>query len=266
MVKDFKKKNYQNPFFSAKTLHLPHFFIISALILITALAYLLIFASFWQIKIIKITGNYPVERESIYQQISQYLSAGLLPRTHYFFLGSKKIEKTLKEQYPLEQAEVRKNFKSRAVEIELTGKPFIGYWISQGLIFKIDKNGKVYNLAEKQGPKQADSAIQIYNLENNIPNLNDEVVGKQVLEFIDYFSRQTAKDYKIKFWEVSRSASQLNLASEDGWKFYFDQKSAPNDQFNTLERVLAYVITPTDHKRIDYIDLRFGERVYYKLK
>ena len=56
--------------------------------------------------------------------------------------------------------------------------------------------------------------------------------------------------------------SEINILVEDDYEIYFDSKLDLDMQINNLKNVLKETID--DPKAIDYIDLRFPDRVYYK--
>ena len=58
---------------------------------------------------------------------------------------------------------------------------------------------------------------------------------------------------------------EVRILMTEGWQAYLDIDDDPEDQIKHLDLVLKQKIK-TDREHLDYVDLRFGERVVYKLR
>jgi cell division septal protein FtsQ len=261
-------KKYFNPFkkLQRKSFHL--FFILLFCFIIGASFYCLLFSNFWQIKIIRINGDYPIEPNWIHKVISEFLNQNsFISQRHFLFFNKLALAKTIEEKYPVEKVELKTNFKNRSIDIYLQGKLFIGYWLSRGLVFRIDRNGQIIDFVGEMNERQLEKMWRIYDLDNGLPSINEVVIDKTVIDFIDYFNRSSISQWcKPRFWEVSKKTKTLNLVTDDNLKIYFVYYNNLENQLKTLEQVLNQVIKPEEKNKIEYIDLRFGERVYYKMR
>jgi len=57
--------------------------------------------------------------------------------------------------------------------------------------------------------------------------------------------------------------SQLNVQVKAGYVIKLDATKDINEQLNNLKKVLAENII-TDPNSVEYIDLRFGDRIFFK--
>lgn len=64
----------------------------------------------------------------------------------------------------------------------------------------------------------------------------------------------------------SLAAREVHFLLTNNWLIRFDTSRPLESQIDILDRLLAHTIPSEDHGRIDYIDLRIPNRVYYKLK
>ena len=62
------------------------------------------------------------------------------------------------------------------------------------------------------------------------------------------------------------SPIRLNVTTGEGWQIYFNLQGNPdiNSQITKLNLLLNGDITPTIRKTLQYIDLRFQDRAFYK--
>jgi hypothetical protein len=55
---------------------------------------------------------------------------------------------------------------------------------------------------------------------------------------------------------------EVTMVTTQGWKVYFKIDTDPEYQAKLLETILGQKIT--NRSKLEYIDLRFGERVFYR--
>ena len=64
----------------------------------------------------------------------------------------------------------------------------------------------------------------------------------------------------------SLAAREVHMQLTNNWLVKFDTTRPLDVQIDILQRLLAHTIPPDDHPKIEYIDLRIANRVYYKLR
>ena len=257
---------YHNPFKIRPEKRFWSLYAIGTLLVAIFLFYLLILHPFWAVKTIYVHGNYSVEQDELRTLISGYLNQPtLFSRRHIFFFKNSELANLLQEKYSLDQINVKKKFKPRSIDVAIEGKSFIGYWVSRGVLFKLDKTGRTIDTVSTD---EADkSAVRIIDLDSQLASLNGQALPSEIVEFIGQFYKNFGIErYAPKFWEVSQVTKQLSLVTKDNYRVYFDSQQPLQGQLDILGRILDYAIPEADKTRVDYIDLRFGERVYYKLR
>lgn len=263
------EKKYTNPFKAAIAQRAPasYWGIFGFVVVIAGIYFLLFFRPWWGIKTIKINGDFPVEPERLQNIVQDFLGRNyVIPDWHYVFFSSKAFAKELESKLPLDSVEIKKNFKQKTVEVAISGRQYMGYWISRGMTFKIDKNGMIAGLAQENDLDPA--AIKIYDFDNKlVSDINTKAADKEILNFISsYYQQEEAKKYEANYWQVSLVNHRLALIVKEGWQVFFDYNGNIKTQLESLNRVLTQAIPASDRPKIDYIDVRFGEKVYYRLK
>ena len=64
---------------------------------------------------------------------------------------------------------------------------------------------------------------------------------------------------------ISDFPKEIRVVGPEGYRVYFDRESDLQNAFRVLKTVLAEEIKDR-RARLDYIDLRFGNKVFYKLQ
>ncbi|MEX1111927.1 MAG: FtsQ-type POTRA domain-containing protein [Candidatus Andersenbacteria bacterium] len=63
----------------------------------------------------------------------------------------------------------------------------------------------------------------------------------------------------------SLSAREVHVLLDNNWLIRFDTTRPLTTQLTVLDRLLDHTLSEEDRQRIDYVDLRISNRVYYKL-
>ena len=102
----------------------------------------------------------------------------------------------------------------------------------------------------------------------NEPRLGEMIMDSSQVKFIDdVVSYKDNQVYKLKLLTLPGiNPEYLKLKTASGFEIYFNTKLNFETQYEALKLVIEQKITPEKLPRLDYIDLRLGENVYYKFK
>jgi hypothetical protein len=114
---------------------------------------------------------------------------------------------------------------------------------------------------------QPDSSLpSIYN--NGLPRVENQQVknASPLISFasklVDGFTTRFP-NIKLKQLTVDNDPNTLKMITEKGPMIYFNSSVAPEPQFDRLDIYLHSELKER-YSRLSYIDLRFGDKVYYK--
>jgi len=138
-----------------------------------------------------------------------------------------------------------------------TWQPEAVFCSLKGEYFLLNKNGSIIkNIGEGEV------------ILSGLPIIYDKTKGGErsfpFLSIFDFFKKTSGADFKILRVEISEEKKVLEYQAitTEGWKIYFEPKVGLREQVNNLFLVLREKFS--DRTKLEYIDLRFGNRVFYK--
>ena len=201
--------------------------------------------------------------------IRSYIASGSLAAWggNILFLDAEELEEKIKEEFPvIDEARIKKDFLERAISVELAEKKSIGIWcVDPNPCFYLEKRGGIF----EEAPQAEGSLILLIKTQgvSEIPPLGAKVVDENFLDFMlkikeDLFS---SVNVGVKEFSFKSGSFDVQALTTEGFKIFFDGKKNPADQAANLKIMLEEKIKE-ERANLEYIDLREGNRIYYKLK
>lgn len=281
MIQDYSKKAYRNPFIrhhqkrKNKKYSYSYFFIILAVIFTV---FLLLRST--TISQIEISGNVSVPKEELLQKIFSLTTKKqlyLFSQKYLPFFNSKDAEDILQDEFFLHEISITKKY-PRSLFVQLQEeKPFIVI-IEEDEAYYIDVEGKIMGKAiSREVQKETILNYDILRHKifyNNIPliyslqntklintNTTNNMLFNNVKTLIENIKKISIN---INYYEIDENEKYISAFTADGWKIFFslDEKNPLNAQVKKLQLILENQLKVG--KIIEYIDLRFGEKVFYR--
>ena len=283
---DYQKKKFKNPYHSPKNqkprLKKARFFFIGFILVSTSLVFLIARADYFKIQKISISGNDFISESEISQiALSQLKKSRLVifPQDNILFFDKKSLKKSILSKYYLNNLEVDKEF-WHEIKIIISEKPIKLIYSTNQKKFFIDDSGIIAN---EHGPGISDKIEQDGEVEivrpasqaANLPVIIDRSdsaaeVGTQILnkDYISFILNIDQKikdeaDFKVKEFQIKDPASSdLFVLTNQGWEVRLNM----SDSYLSQSRLLFLILNDKvkDRSNLEYIDLRFGDKVYYQ--
>lgn len=222
-----------------------------------------------QINQVKITGNVFVDTSEIEEKTNTLLNTkiiGLIPKRNIFIFSKRELEQELKQNPAIVSVKIRKDFfQTLSIDIVEQEKEML-YCVSieKTECYYVNKIGFVY--AKVEDIIIPEQEIIIY-VENKNKKLKDTLIEEKVYIDIVLFVKNLARE-QIKVREVYiKPDGVVEFVSADTTKFItsiFDEFS--KDFANLIALFEQQVLTKEQLVEVEYIDLRFGNKVFYKNK
>lgn len=250
------------------------FFWLGILILIIfgGIFYLICFHSFFQLKVIQISGNQKVATENLENLIREKISQRVLffPTKSIFFTNLNEINKDILEKFPqIAQVNLDREFPNTILAQIEERKPVAIFCYTQPEgdypnCFFIDKEGIIFEKILEIDPQ----FLKIKNLALTTElQLGEKIIEKKLLSQILEVEGKLKNELKIFSEEILVvSEERFNVKTSEGWQIYFNFREDLGWQLTKLKAVLEKEIPLERRKDLEYIDLRFGNFAPYKYK
>lgn len=222
-----------------------------------------------QINQVKITGNFFVDTSEIEQKTNTLLDKKIIeiiPKRNIFIFSKKELERELKQNPAIVSVKIRKDFfHTLSIDIVEQEKEMLYCTsVEKTECYYVNKTGFMYARVDDMIIPEQEIIIYV---ENKNKQLKDTLIEENVYADIVLFVKNLARE-QIKVREVYIKADGVvEFVNADTTKFIasiFDEFS--KDFANLVALFQQQVITKEQLPEIDYIDLRFGNKVFYKNK
>ena len=265
-LKRYESRRFQNPYFQKPKKHKrtnwKHILILGVCLTLFVLFF---YIPFLRINSVQIIGTEHIAPESISQIVEQELDKQrflLFPANNRWLINKEKIQEKLYEHFVFDSIDLQ--IKGRAFNVTVKERVSTLVWQTTERTFYVDLTGTII----REIP-ESDVEL-VYNYPIFKDQLNEHIaIGQTVLSEtmvqgainFDYLSEQInikIKSFRVEDYETGWLAAE----SEDDYWILFDPNNEIESQVNNLEIVLRESIS--NPNLVQYIDLRFGDYVYYK--
>lgn len=170
-----------------------------------------------------------------------------------FILNLSELEKEILKRFPGIREASAKLTPSLSLSLDIKKKePFLSFCQSS-LCFFVDENGVIFELIENPGKRIAFE-----------DSLKKTALGEKVIEEdLSQFIHKLIKEFETKE-VVIESSRKVVITLKEGWSAYFNPKENIDEQIENMKIVLEEKISEEERRELEYMDLRFKDRVYYK--
>jgi len=234
-------------------------FLILALVFLSALFYFLFLADFFQVKSIDFSGLEEIPESDLSSLIYQKLENRILffSSKSIFLANLGRIESSILERFPqIARAEISRRFPDKLDVLILKRKISAVFCPEERQeCFTVDKEGIVYQEADFL---DSISRPIIKSSSDEEINLGDRVVEKADLAKIMEINAYLEKDLSIGVKEFAVSPHRLAVLTRQGWHIYFSLQEDVKWQLMKLKALLGEKVPEEKRGELEYIELRFG--------
>lgn len=235
--------------------------------------YLLFLRDFFLIRSIEIQGNRRIGEEEMRSQIKEDQSGrwlGRIPKNNILLpWGYWEKKKFLDKYRVLEKFELKRILPDRIKVIVKEKEPaIIMRALSGNCVF--DEEGNLFDTISNFVYLGDDNLPVISQLSGQPFAACPDTLDKEWIGFIREFRHQSWEGLEIgisRFFETPNLASgDLRVASEKGFAIFLDENLGVKKEMEMFQVVLDKKIGRENLERLEYVDLRTDNRVYYKNK
>jgi len=251
-----KRNNARRVFGLVLKIGLPIVFLISIIFILRA--------DFLQIKNIVVLGAETVSADNLKATTRSWTSGNhffIIPKTNILFFNKQELADTLLTTFPrLEKAEINKQYFSKNIVLKVLEREADFLWCaSSEECFYMNKSGLIFERGENDGSKfifkggvTGDPIMQSFATADKIQNY---------LNFIEVFEKEGLEVTYINI----ESSDKAILGTSIGEVFF-----SPGDADLTLVAqnallLIDEIMSKNPNAVFEYIDARFGNKMFYKL-
>ncbi len=265
---------YRNPYFKDRK-KLPVSKIIGGgvIFFIACVSFIFLYSySGFALKDVSITGLNPNAQSEFQKQSNEYLQSSHLfffHSTNRFLFSEKKLQETLSKSFSFDSIHIRVSHNTIFVDVKERASQFT--WKTGSDTFLVDLSGTLMQKIESsQIPPQLVQPSKIQPLpvfidrNNTVVNVGDHVLSSSEITNIFLFVHRLAEQsISTKEIQIDQLAGKWRgVLTNQGYTILFDPSTDVTTQAEKLKTLLQNTLKDTSH--LQYIDLRFGDHVYYK--
>lgn len=244
----------------------------------------------WQIEKIIVDGTETIPRDKIVSKSFEFFEgsyAFLIPKRSIFIASQEKLENFLKKEVPLIASLKMKKEYPNSLKINIKERKLWAiYCVLEGTYFSPssvggdDRNGElppiekecVYldktGFAYERAPSSTGTLIlKIFSDEKSISLASQVIPSEKVEKFrrISGVLKQKLGIETIGYELVSKIPGETRVVTSEGFKIWLKL----DDDFEAITKILKIVLDEEIKEKrsaLEYIDARFGNKVFYKLR
>ncbi|MBI4812615.1 hypothetical protein HY798_04255 [Candidatus Falkowbacteria bacterium] len=273
----FPKKDYSNPFFQGRRIRRislspalswrVRFIVLAALLLIAALLWFIFFSNFFNIKTVEIEGVKrisPADAENLVWQQTGERRFMIGSQKNIILFDAAELTSLLKGNYGFKNLAVKKKLPG-SIFIKLEESEYAAIWHENDKYYYVDNEGTIIT---EVNPLDIDAKNYILiDWEGGSKISNGKIGDEQariayIIKLAEEF-KNNKRGMEIERFSLDNNGNSVKMAVKGGPVIYFNARDDMNKQVAKLF-VLSDEKLKDDFYKKAYIDLRYGDKVYYK--
>lgn len=217
--------------------------------------YVVFGTKFFWLDTLKITGNHLATQEQITNVLFPKGFKGVNAVSWPEGLATRRLLKNIPQ---VNAVSFSRNLISNVFTVVISEHQTSVVWQTAGEKFLVNRYGVVYDKAKDNIP-----LIIVEDLKNVPVSMNQKVVAPEFIEFVTSFVANLPRKTNIAITRITvpETTFEVEMYTNQKWRIILDTTRPPDDQLNSLVRVLREMEANPPR---EYIDLRIPNKVFYK--
>ncbi len=277
---DYKNKKFENPFFDKRkksskkqktkfTANLKiKLYIVFGIFLIAFILWVFFYSNIFSIQKIIVEGavrTQPNEIANMARDQVEETKFIIGTQNNIFLFDEKALKNKLIDKYAFKNVKVAKE-KPGTIKIEVSEKSYAYIWKEGEKYYYADIDGYIIKEINPLEIKNGNYPL-IENQGNDKIYENKIIANKEKINFIEgifsYLQEGNSYDIEIENFIVDNTENKVTLKIIGGPEIYFNSKESPDEQITKL-LIIKDEKLKDDFFSKSYIDLQYGEKVYYR--
>lgn len=253
-----------------------------AIIAVIVLGGTLLYARMFTIEFIDITATGGIDEQSVRSYAFEQMDTArfvLFPQKNIFFFSTAELSHTIAKRFAVDMIQITKRL-PHTIHVRIEGKPFRILALRDNRVLDLARDGSVsIDLTEDHSFRQS-SVIYARTLSGALspdavvppkedPDApivrgNGEGLTAEALTFItQLFAMVSERGYHPLYFTLYHESPTLEMKTREGWRVLFSLLEDAEKQRDNTQIILDTYFKDS-RAALDYIDVRFDNRVFYK--
>ena len=263
--KRYSRGTYRNPYFQAPKIQTKKYVYGLAAGIVTLLLVMIYFYAYpaFSLKQVEIRGLEAASNAQMETQVRAYLNQSHLlffHKTNKFLFSEKDLRAFLTNSFAFDRLDI--HVKKQSLSLQIKERTSDVIWKSGGEQYLADLKGVVTQKFDSQANSRD---LPVFTDRNNKPvKIGDAVLTEeQVKNILAFENILRTNGFGFREAQIDlQTGKWVGIVTLQGYLIMFDPEGDLQAQFNRLKTILDDTIK--DASKLQYIDLRFGDHVYYK--
>lgn len=279
LSKDYYRKKFKNTFFGHKleehklkkrlwlfkhkSVYLP----LLAIVIIGSM-YFLFYSPTFKLTGLEVKGLRDITFEELQKIVNDQQATRrllLFKQNNFFWFSKGRLAETLNHKYALEILIIKKKLFHK-LSIYLQEHTSALTWISGDKFYYLDLEGKIITEVPFKDPNP--NFPRIYDESSQLVNYDQSILSPNQIKFIiDILTKLPLRTGEIEinsFKIPDRRSNEIKVVTKKGWQIYFNTNLDTERQLDKLVLIYEKKVKELGIDNLEYIDLRFGNKVFYK--
>lgn len=251
------------------------FFYFLFTVFVGVVIYAILFSPFLAVGRVEINKLDKIEQSEVFavaQSVYQGKYLGIFPKMNFLLFPENTLSSVLMDNFKrIKKINIRKEFPD-SVFVHIEERESLLLWCDNfGECFIVDEDGVAYQNVKLDSKEALENdLIKIYSQEDRRVFEGERILAAEKVAFLmsveSVIERSAEIDILSEIHIKSRVADEIMLKNSEGWDILVST-TFPLEQAGDFMRILLEKeINSENRGRLEYVDLRVENRIYYKLK
>jgi cell division septal protein FtsQ len=265
-----KEENKKKPFSWRRLI-----FIFGALVFFGVTIYVFFCSTLVSIDVVNVTGTERTKDLEIEQIVEDKISGdkfGCIKNNNYFFVNIDDVKYSIEQDKRIKEATITKSF-PKTLNIEIEEFDVIAVWCIKDIHGEcfIVEDGKIVEPITFDSEMLAQNKyFVVVDKGRESVQVGESVITDQYLQTISFLGNEFKYAISVgieqPYTVLSRGSYEARFQTDEGWYILVDITQSPEEILDTIALFFKKVELPARRNDLEYLDMRFPERVFYKMK
>ncbi len=250
-------------------------FLLTIILFIGIVGYVFVCSDLVKVNIVEVNGIEKIDEKRILQIAENSMDGeivGFVARDNYFFVNTKDIAQDISTDKRIKDITITKKF-PQTITIDIVEYNVVPIWCigsMNGDCFIVE-NGHI----KESTTFDSDIITQnryfvVVDKSRSDVQIGEQVIAEENLDKIEFLGEELkyalSVDIEQPYVTLSRGSHEVKFMTDEGWYILVDVTQEADEIVDVAKLFFSKVNLPSRRNDLAYLDMRFPERIFYKMK